>query len=400
MATSSWSARWTPRASSTTTTAARVVGVIQAKDKDALANLLEKAKAKEIGEKDGAKLYETSDGDAAAVDDDVFLVANDRADLEAAIDRRNGDDQMTEDRFNEAVEGLPEDALVRMFVDVKQLLDTDPETADARKVEYVGAMRDFGLTASFADDAVDVDFRLGTEAEGLEDADLPFAAGEESPPVLDVDGEVGFGLRDPAQIFSFGETAGQAIDPEGFGQYEAGKRQLEQRLDLSFEDDVFAQLAGDTSATFSLDRKFGVRSALTDAPAFERTLAKIARALPAISGGAIGEVIPPRGADGLYSALNRAGPRIFFGVIGESFVLANDRAKAQEASDAPTAEVDGAKGAIAMRADAEQVATSALRAFGGDPASGRSAERFSPARWASSRARRRSTRMPSRATCS
>ena len=344
----------------------RVIGAIQAKDKGALEKLLEKGKAREIGEKDGAKLYETSDGDAAAVDDDVFLVGNNRADLEAAIDRRAGDDRMTEDRLNEALEGLPGDALVRTFLDVKQLIDTDPDTADARKVEYVSAIRDFGLTASVAEDAVNVDFRLGTEAEGLEDADLPFASGEQSPPVLEADGEVGFGLRDPAQIFRFGETAGQAINPAGFGQYEAGKSQLERRLDLSFEDDVLSQLAGDVSATSAIDGKFGVRSALTDAPAFERTLAKIARALPAISGGAIGAVSPPKGGDDLYSVATQDGVRIFFGVVGESFVLANDQATAQEASDAPAAAVEGAKGAITMRADAEQVAISALRAFGGE----------------------------------
>jgi len=347
-------------------TEARVIGAIQAKDKGALEKLLEKTKAREIGEKDGAKLYETSDGDVAAIDEDVFLVGNNRADLEAAIDRHDGDDRMTEDRLNQGVEGLPDDALVRMFVDVKQLLDIDPGTADARKVEYVSAMRDFGLTASFAEDAVDVDFRLGTEAEGLEDADLPFAAGEQSPAVIEADGEVGFGLRDPAQIFRFGETTGQAIDPAAFGQYETGKRTLERQLDLSFEDDVLAQLSGDVSATTSIEGKFGVRSALTDAPAFERTLAKVARALPSISGGAIGSVLPPKRGDDLYSLVTQTGMPILFGVVGESFVLANDQAKAQELSDARTAAVDGAKGAITMRADAEQVATSALRAFGGE----------------------------------
>lgn len=344
--------------------AARVVGVIQAKDKGALENLLEKGKAKEIGEKSGAKLYSTSDDDAVAIDDDVFLVANSRADLEAAIERSDGDDSMTEDRFNEGLEGLPEDALVRTFFDVKQLLDTGPDTADARKVEYVSAMRDFGLTASFADDAVDVGFRLATEDEGLEDADLPFATGEQSPPVIEADGEIGLGLRDPAQIFRFGETAGQAIDPAAFGQYEAGKRTIERQLDVSIDDDLLAQLTGDVSATTSIDGKFGVRSALTDAPAFERTLAKIARELPSIGGGALGRVTPPSGGDGLYSLATQDGIRIFFGVVGESFVLANDQAKAQDVSDAPTAQVEGAKGAVTMRADAQQLATSALQAFG------------------------------------
>ena len=348
----------------------RVVGAIQAEDKDALQTLLEKSNAREVGEKDGAKVYSASDDSAVAVEDDTFLIANSREDLEAAIERHDGDDHMTRDRFDEALDGLPEDALLRTFFDVRQLLDTDPDTEDARKVEYVSAIRDFGMTASFADDAMDVDFRLGTEGESLEDADLPFATGEESPPVIEADGEVGFGLRDPAQIFRFGETSGQAIDPAGFGQYETGKRTIERQLDVSIEDDLLAQLTGDVSATTSIDGEFGVRSELADAPAFRRTLARIARELPRLGGGALGEIVPPKGGDGLYSLAAGDGLRIFFGVVGESFVLANDQAKAQSVSDAPTAEVQGAQGAITVRADAQQVATRAIQAFGGASALG------------------------------
>ncbi len=346
-------------------TEARVVGALQSKDKDSLQKLLETGETKEIGETNGAKLYSTSGGDVIGLEDDTLLFANSREDIEAAIERHDGDGHMTTDRFEQAFEGLPEDALVRTFFNVKELLDTDPDTEDARKVEYVSAMRDLGLTASFTDDAIDLDFRLATEGDSLQDTDLPFASGEESPPVIDADGEIGFGLRDPARIFSFGETAGQAINPAGFGQYETGKRALERRLDVSIEDDVLAQLKGDVSATSSIDGKFGLRSALTDAPAFERTLGKIARELPGLSGGAVGEVTPPVGNDGLYSLATREGMRIFFGVVGESFVLANDQAKARALPDAPTVEVKDAKGAITMRADAQQVATSAIRSFGG-----------------------------------
>ena len=102
---------------------ARVVGAIEVEDKEALERLLDKGKAKEIGESGGAKLYSTEDDDAVAIEDDTFIVANDRKDLEEAIERRDGDDQMTEERFDEGLEDLPEDALVRAFFDVKQLLD-------------------------------------------------------------------------------------------------------------------------------------------------------------------------------------------------------------------------------------------------------------------------------------
>ena len=41
---------------------------------------------------------------------------------------------------------------------------------------------------------------MRTDPEGLSDEDLPIAAGDKSPPVLSRDGEVGLGIRNPAQI--------------------------------------------------------------------------------------------------------------------------------------------------------------------------------------------------------
>jgi len=342
----------------------RVVGVIQAKDKGALDKLVEKEKAKEIGEKSGAKLYETSSEDAFAVDGDVFVIANSRADLEAALDRHAGDDHLTEEDFNKAFEGLPEDAAVRTFFDVQQLLENDPDTASARKVEWVSSLRDFGATASLQDDAVDIDFRMATEGETLEEADLPIAAGEQSPPVIDQDGEVGFGVRDPAQIFRFGETAGQATDPAAFGDYETGKRSIEQSLKIDIEKDVLSQLGGDVSGSASIDGKFGVKTKPSDPAALERTLAKVARGLPAIVGPDV-RVTPPRGGQGLYTLSPSSGAPTLFGVVNGNFVVTNDSARAESLGAAPTAPVEGAAGAITLRTDAQALAARAIEAFGG-----------------------------------
>ena len=48
-----------------------------------------------------------------------------------------------------------------------------------------------------------------TDPDGLTDADLPMATGDESPPVIARPGEIGFGLRDFGQLIEFAEAAGR-----------------------------------------------------------------------------------------------------------------------------------------------------------------------------------------------
>ena len=81
------------------------VGAIQVKDKGKLEDALEKEKAKEAGEKSGAKLYEDDDGDAFAIEDDVLVVAELEAKLEAALEQRDADDRLTEETFDKGTDG-------------------------------------------------------------------------------------------------------------------------------------------------------------------------------------------------------------------------------------------------------------------------------------------------------
>lgn len=334
------------------------VGAVQVKDMEKLDALLKKEKTKERGERAGATLYSTGDDEWLAVEEDMAVIASSRSLIEDAVDRRDTDDHLTEDDFNKGLTGLPESALVRVYADVRALLESDPETADAQRVKWVKALTTFGMTAVAKEDAIDVDFNLATDGD-LTEADLPIASGDEAPGVLKRPGEIGLGVRDLGQIVRFGEAAGQAVDPTGFGQYSAAKRQIEQQLKVNVDEDLLGQLEGDTAMSFSLGGKYGVRAELEDPAAFERTLAKVADLLPRFAAGAgAGDLAlakPRRGSD-FYALADQNGESIVFGVVDDVFVLANDPTRAGRLSSESPGQVEGAKGSVAMGADAEQVA--------------------------------------------
>ena len=173
------------------------VGAIQADDGGKLDDVIDREKPKEVGEKDGAKIYQDDDGDAFAVKDDVLVVAGSRQQLEKALDQRDGDDRLTEETFDDGTEGLPKDALVRVYGDLQSLLESSSSTAAARKIKWVAALRTLGITASVKDDEIDIDFRVATDSSDLTDADLPIASGAASPAVVSRPGEIGFGHPGP-----------------------------------------------------------------------------------------------------------------------------------------------------------------------------------------------------------
>jgi hypothetical protein len=341
------------------------VAAIQAKDQDALDGLIDKTKPKELGEESGATLYE-DDGTAFAVKDDIVIFAGDRQQLTEALKRADGDDHLDEDAFNEGLAGLPESALARVYADLEAVLKDDPSTADARKVKWIDALRTLGVTASAKNDAIEVDFRLRTEGD-LSEEDLPIAAGDEAPDVIKREGEIGLGVRDLAHIVKFAENAGQAIDPAGFGDYAQAKKTIDERLDISLDEDLIAQLTGDVSASVSIDGKFGLRAQLEDPQAFERTLAKVADVLPGFAEGAgFGTVglSKPTGGEDFYALAQPDGDAVVFGVVDEVLVVANDPERAGElAAQEPTA-VAGAKGSVVTSADAEQLANAVLGQLG------------------------------------
>ncbi len=344
------------------------VGAIEAADKGKLEDLIKREDTEETGEQDGAKLYEDSDGDTFAIDDGVLIVAGTRELLDAALEQRDSDDKLTAEVFDEASADLPDDALMRLSVDVEQLIAADPETKPARKVEWVSALRTLGLTVSFEEDRARLDFHMATDPEGLTEEDLPIAAGADSPAVIDSPDEIGLGVRAPEQILAFAESAGQAVDPSGFGDYSAGKQAIESRLGVSIDDDIFGQLEDDVSVSVGLDGTFGLRSSVKDPQAFTATLNKLGKALPDIAENAVGEPIgyarPKKGED-FYALATADGDTVVYGVVDDVFVLANDSDRASRLAEDETADVDGVEGSIAISADAQQLVSQGVSRFGG-----------------------------------
>ena len=346
------------------------VGAIQAKDKGKLEDAIEKEGGKEKGEASGAKLYEDDDGDAFAIEGDVLIVASSEAQLKSALEQRDGDDRLTEETFDKGTDGLPKEALIRVSGDLQKLIASDPDTADARKVKWVDALRTFGATASFKEDEVALDFRLGTDGGELSDEDLPLAAGDESPSVLDLPNEIGAGLRNPAQVFRFGQSAAQAVNPTGYADYQTAKTTLERRLDVDIDDDLIGQLEGAMSLSVSTAGAVGARIELEDEAAFKRTLAKVEKELPALISGSSGSTtkLTKRGD---FNELRAAdGDGFAYGVVDGSLVVATDVARARRVARAQPEAVPGAKGALVVNADAEKLFLEALRSRGSLPGGG------------------------------
>ncbi|CAN5563181.1 hypothetical protein BH20ACT19_BH20ACT19_00430 [soil metagenome] len=358
------------------------VGAIEVGDQEALDNFVEKSNLDEIGEESGATLYESEDGDISAVDGDTLVVAASRQLLEEALARHDGDDSLSTEDFESGVEDLPAESLVRGYFDVAGLIEAEEGGEQALEIPYLAAADTFGFSAAAEQDAISVDFRLSTDGEELSEDELPLASGTESPEVLEGKGKIGAGLRDPLQILTFGENAGQAVDPSGFGDYNTGKETIERQIDVDIEEDVLGQ-ADEVAMRFSLDGTFALRASLEDGPAFKRTLDKLGRTLPDLLessvGGSVGYSAANRNND-FYALSLPGGESIVYGVFDGAFVLSNDSGEAGALSvSGETSPVEGAEGAVTMRADAQEVANAALRQFGsqlGVPGGGAGASLF------------------------
>jgi hypothetical protein len=336
------------------------VMALQAKDGDKAEEFVQK-NADEVGEVDGANIYESeSGGTFTTLKDDTIVLSGQREMVEQALETRDGDDRLREDDFDEAFGDLPDDALVRMYGDAQKLLEgsEDPDAAAALKSKWVSSLRKFAITVDALDDGVETQFRL--ETEGLSEEDLPIAAGSESPAVVARENEVSFALRNVTQSIKFGEATAQSVDATQFGQYQAAKSALGRRLGINVDEDVYGQFEGDTSVTVSLDGKFASRSELRDAAAFEETLAKLAdepELLEQLLGGDEEiRIEKPRGDEKLYGLVSSDGDRLVFGVVDGVFVVANDPEKAEQIASAQPEQVEGAEGAFALKADGQAIA--------------------------------------------
>ncbi len=160
-----------------------LVAAIEVGDSDKLAALLESPyfELRRDGEAEGADLYRPEDSDedstAVALDDETLVVADSEPTLRDALKRHRGEDKLDSEAFSEAVEGLPEEALLRILASPEQAFSALPELDAAREIPWVGAIRAFGATVSVDDDGLLVDAALKTDPDGLSRRRPPAARG-------------------------------------------------------------------------------------------------------------------------------------------------------------------------------------------------------------------------------
>jgi hypothetical protein len=332
------------------------VAALQVSDKGALDDLISKTHAQKRGEVAGATVYQEADT-YFGVNDDVVVVSSSRAQLEQALKRADGGDHLSSDDFEAGLSGLPKDALARVYVNVQGLLTQSEGARAARRIEWVNSLRTLGLTITAQEKSIDVDFNAVTKGD-LSDEDLPLPTGDEAAKVVQRPGEIGVGLRNPSHVVSFFETAFQAVDPQGFGQYAQGKAAIAAKLGLDIDKDVIAQLTGNLSVSFNLSGEFAARAEVKDPAAFAKTVDKIAKALPQL-GSTLG-VQSVRPSGDLYRVQLSGGSSLVFGMAGDSLVVGSDAARAHSIAQAQPQSVEGAKGSLVVRADAEGLARQLL----------------------------------------
>jgi hypothetical protein len=110
-----------------------------------------------------------------------------------------------------------------------------------------------------------------------------------------------------------------------------------------------------------------VRAELKDPRAFDRTLAKVADVLPSFAEGAgfgtVGLSKPSRGED-FYALAQPDGDAVVFGVVDDVLVVANDPNRAGQLAGAEPSAVPGAKGSVALSANAQEIVNALLGEFG------------------------------------
>jgi Protein of unknown function (DUF3352) len=348
-----------PTVQSTVASSTRFVAAIEVKDKGKLQSLLGKEKdiAKD-GKEGDAQLYKSkTDNSEVALDGDVFLVSDSKQQTVAAIQQRQRDDRFTEDEFNGALSGLPSDALGRVYVNAQALINGTPESAKARQVKWVAALRTAGFALSSPSDGISFDYNVKTDSSQLSDADLPIASGDQSPPVPTKGGEVEVGVRGLNQTIHFIESVSRTASPSGYGKFLRNKQKLESQLGLNLDKDLIDQLSGNTAFSTSSQGHYALRVEPKDPAALSQTLAKFAKAAPKLAKGAGLRGAKITRVRGLYKLTGRDGKTYYYGVVGKVFAFSDNLASlGQIASDTPQP-VNGAKGAVAINADIGKLAS-------------------------------------------
>jgi hypothetical protein len=327
--------------------AAGILVVWMTRDATNLSALVKKLPVHRTGTLDGATLYGESSGEAFAVAGPTLLIASSQSTLSAAIARHAHGQGITAGQHAAAVAGLDPNAAIQVFGDLEGVLSR-PSAAKARRIPWVAAIHDYGADVSVSSNAITLRFRVGTDGSGLPPSELPIASGSSSPGVVNAF-PIQTAIHDPAQIFSFVESAEQATSPLSYARFRRKEARLERRTGVDINR-LIDQLSGDLIVS-SDTRTTLARVTVNDPATVSAMFTKLASVPGTLGGGSILKRVAP----GTVSYVE-AGRHALLGVVGNQLVLAVPPtggavtpALLKSFAAAPTATVPGQSGAVVFR---------------------------------------------------
>ena len=310
------------------------------------------------------------------VGDGVVVAADSPESLSLARGREEAGEGFDPEAMTGAMEGLPDDALLKLYADIDAGVLQLPELSGLADQPWFESLRTLGATVSFDESQMQANALLATE--GASAADLPLIPGtSESPEIVVRDGWISGANLDQSRTTAFLLRAVRALFPHS--DFVRDVETVERERDIDFEREFLRQFNGPSQSLLSPDGGFAARSEVQDPQRLAATMEKIAPdlgrlvedlqglqstglgallllapdapAATSVLGSANVKVEPLR--DDLYRMSGLVGPgpnEIVFGLVDDVFVVAEDEEAAQEIASAPTEAFDGPRGAAVVRA--------------------------------------------------
>lgn len=325
------------------------VGVWVTKDASKLKALVTKGPGTErkLGSHDGATLYQSKDrSNVVAIDGATLVIADTKALVTGALDRHSNGGGMTLSQYNQEISGLPSHPLAQVSGNLAAVLATQ-QAAKARQIPWVAAIKGYAVSINPTSNGISLYWKVDTTGRQLTKAQLPLAAGSAAP-ALAAREPGSFGIRNPAQIVTFVESALQAADPTAYQQFQAALGALRSGFGIDATG-ALGQLTGDL-ITAGQGPVSLIRAGVGNPALVGQTLANLQKHIQTLS---------PRTSmrslgRGFYVVRNPS-LTVTIGLVGNQLVAGNTSVARLRAFAAEPTKPSGGRGAIAFSESLPQV---------------------------------------------
>jgi hypothetical protein len=321
------------------------VAVWITKDAGALNRLVKRLSSglRQSGSFDGATLYRVSSA-TLAIDGATVVIGSTTTEVQRALDRHSHGGGFSSSQYSHDVSGLPSGTLIQAFGNLTGVLSR-PQAAKARRVPWVAALRGYAASINASSSGLTFQYKLDTSGTSLSASELPIASGPATPSLAG-SLPITTGLRNPAQLVAFIESAQQASNPTKFSQFVA--RQARLRRATGVDDSSLLRLVTGDATLQSDTRTTMGRASVSDPAGAARTLAKLATR-PDL---AFGKGNRASRAPGGFFQVQSAGHRPILVGVASNELVAGARATVGQLrafATSPATAASGAQGALAFR---------------------------------------------------